>query len=296
MIYNESVIGEHPARDGYRLDFFVEGFESPDFQSGSGSFTTFFPKFEVTGLNFEGKEQAQLPTGEGLLFSEDFNILEQKINLACFFSGDLNGQVGLATNNIKEIAIFTGESPTFNADTINNTNLIAKTRAQVDISGNFVVSVLSEDIGDRIEENISYKVVPLDFLSFGNTSQGVSGKMFSGFIDNPTINTTEYTISRSNIRDIEVSRAGTIDIFTGSNIIIEDGLILDFNGSFQVRTDIEDVTISATEGAILVSSSSSFGVLNNAITIPAGNNLSKFNVRSLLDVNDNREAFVFSTS
>ena len=71
---------------------------------------------------------------------------------------------------------------------------------------------------------------------------------------------------------------------------------MDFNGSFQVRTDIEDVTISATEGAILVSSSSSFGVLNNAITIPAGNNLSKFNVRSLRDVNGDREAFVFSTS
>lgn len=298
MIYNEAVIGEHPAQSGYRLEFFVQGEDTPDFQSGSGSFTVNFPKFAITGIQFQGKEQAQLPTGDGLQLIEDYDILTNTINLVCFFSGDLNGTTGLATRNIKQLAIFTGASTTFTPDIINETNLIAKSLAQVDENAeSFTFSVSSEDIEDRVEENISYKVMPLDFLTFGNVSQGVSGIMFSGFQDVSNINVTEYIISRDNIRDIELSEyGGAIDIFTGCNIIIDDGLVLDLDIDFRVRTDTEPITISGSGGAILRSSSSEFTVSSNSITLPAGNDLAEFNLSSLLDADGNREAFIISES
>lgn len=297
MIYNETVIGQHPARDGYRLEFFIESEDSSNFQSGSGSFDVTFPEFAITGIEFEGKEQAQLPTGEGLQLIEDFDILTEKINLRCFFSGDLDGQSGLATRNIKELAIFTGQSLTFDADFLNESNLVSKSLAQVDENAeSFVFSVTKDDINQRVEENICYKVLPLDFLTFGNVSEGVSGIMFSGFQDTPIINTSEYRINRQNIRDIELSEAGTIDIFTGSNLIIEDGLVLDVDIDFRIRTNTEQITISGANGAVLTSSSSNFPVVNNSITIATGNNLAEFNISSLLDVNGDRESFIVSES
>lgn len=295
MIYDKSVIGNHPAKDGYRLEFFVQSEDYLNFQSGSGSFDVTFPEFSITGAAFEGKELAQLPTGEGLQLIEDFNILTETINLKCFFSGDLDGQSKLATRNIKELAIFTGSSVFFDADFLNETNLISRSLTQVDENTEFFTfSVKKDDIQGRVEELIYYKVLPLDFLTFGNVSEAVSGIMFSGFQDTPIVNTPEYIINRQNIRDIELSEAGIIDIFTGSNLIIEDGLVLDVDIDFRIRTNTEQITISGANGAVLTSSSSNFPVVNNHITIGTGNNLAEFNISSLLDVNGNRESFIVS--
>jgi len=298
MIYDEPAIGKHPASSGYRLEFFVGSDSFSQFESGSGSFTTEFPEFAVTGIRFEGKEQMQLPTGDGLQLLEDYNVLENKINLICSFSGVLNGETGLGTRNIKELAIFTGRSETFEPDILEETNLVSKQLANVtENSESFTFTVLSDDILQRVEENIFYKVVPLDFLTFSDASSAASGIMFSGFEERPIINTTEYIISRENIRDVELTEYGfPIDIYTGCDIIIDDGLILDIDITFRVRQTNENVTISGSGGALLKSSNSSFPVINNKITLQAdpANDLAEFNLTSLLDQNNNRTHFIVS--
>lgn len=298
MIYDESAIRRHPASSGYRLEFFVQSDDHSDFESGSGSFTVGFPEFEITGLQFEGKDQLILPTGEGLQREEDYNILENQINLICSFSGVLNGQTGLATRNIKELAIFTGRSSTFTPDILNETNLITKSFANIDENAeSFTFSVTSGDILGRVEENIFYKVAPLDFLTFANPSSGVSGIMFSGFENIPKINTPEYIISRDNARDIELTLfQNAVSIFTGCDIVIDDGLILDTNMNFIVQFTGEDITISGSGGALLKSNNSSYPVSNNKITIAASesNDALEFNISSLLNADDERTHFLVS--
>ena len=296
MIYNESVVGEHPARDGYRLEFFVEGNVELGFQSGSGSFDVEFPDFKVTGLNLYGEDQLRLPTGLGRQVSDDFLLLENQINLECFFSGEYD-QSGV--RNIKELVIFTGANASFNADTLDNTNAIASSSLQLFEPPSsedadrvfFNLPITAEQIDNRTGENIFYRAIGKDYLTQRNISPSVGGKMFGGFAENTLINTDVYRISRNSIRDIEFTSSSQVDIFTGSNIIIDGDIILDFSARLRLRTD-DAVTISGDEGAVLISSdTTNFPVTDNAIYISGI--FSEFGVSSLLDADGaTREGFL----
>ena len=115
--------------------------------------------------------------------------------------------------------------------------------------------------------------------------------MFGGFAENTLINTDVYRISRNSIRDIEFTSSSQVDIFTGSNIIIDGDIILDFSARLRLRTN-DAVTISGDEGAVLVSSdTTNFPVIDNAIYISGI--FSEFGVSSLLDADGaTREGFL----
>ena len=87
----------------------------------------------------------------------------------------------------------------------------------------------------KVEQNINYKVVPTDFITFGNESASVSGIMFSGFGEFPRI-TDDILISRTNGNDLFVGRGDTVEIMNGCTITIDDTIPLDFSATFRART------------------------------------------------------------
>lgn len=155
------------------------------------------------------------------------------------------------------------------------------------------ITINSGDIDNRIEENIFYKALPVDYLTFGQESNAVSGTMFGGFEDFSKITgSSDVVISRSNGNDIRYYSASITDIYTGVKIIISNEIPKDFVASFRVRTNSEDIIISGSGSANLQSSDSNFVVSNNSITLSAGNDLAEFEISSLLDQNEVRTAFV----
>ena len=289
-------IGVHPASSGYEIECFVQNTEEPNFVSGSGSFFVEFPKFITTGVEFRGENLVYKPTGSDLLYMNDIELLDDYIQLKCYFSGDLNDIDGLAKENIKNIRIYTGNNASFQPDITNSTNLIKDLSFNVNREEQSVIlTVDSVDIQDRQGENLYYKVAPFDYLTYGNISNVVSGSMYSGF-DNVivTIN-SDVTIDRSDASDLKFYNNGTTDIFAASPISISftNNIPLDFSADFRVRTNTQNITINTINGAALTGSND-YPVTNNTITIPGGNNLLEFNVSNLLDANGNRESFLIS--
>jgi hypothetical protein len=296
MRFNESIIGLHPASSGYELECFVQNNQESDFLSGSGSFFVEFPKFAVTGLEFRGQNIVFAPTGVDLQLMADIEVIEDLIELRCFFSGDLNGVTGLAKENIKLLDVFTGDYAGFQPDTIGLTNFVKGGIVNVDKDDPFITfNILDLDIQTGVQ-NIFYKVIPLDYLTFGESSDAASGILFTGFDSFTAITEPEVIIDRSNANDLRFSaNAGITDIFTGTNIVLTENIPLDFSASFRVRTASEQISISPSGGAILQSSSSSFPVNGGGvITIPAGNELGEFSIDSLLNVSGQREAYIIS--
>ena len=191
MLYNQASIKTNPiSASGYQVQLFVgygetglgddAGSTNLGFQSGSGRFFVQSPQFGVTGIVFEGKNVMQQPTGLDFQRLEDFSDLQNTINLRCFFSGDLNGVSGLATRNIKFLSVFTGEDEFFTPDLVSGTNLVFTEDVSVseDVS-DYILTLNSAQINERVEENIGYKVLAQDFLNFGRTSQGVTAVSYT---------------------------------------------------------------------------------------------------------------------
>ncbi len=307
MIFNETVIGDHPASDGYIVECRVRGSETAEnsdgsdfFDSGSGRLKIEFPEFAITGLEFEGKNLLFEPTGStpDEQFFDNIDILEANINLKAFFSGDLNGATGLAIQNIKNVDVYTGFDVNFQVDSLNHKNRISQFPVSLS-SGEpfFLVNVVDTEItgadeNPLVEENIFYKVIPTDYLTFGKESPSISGVMFSGFSDFTRINVDPFVITRSNGNDVLVGydRSEPSEIFTGTNIVIDDSIPLDFYGTFKINTT-EEITISGS-GIPLVSSSADLTVdSENKITIPANNQSVEFEIDCLLNESDVRTGY-----
>jgi hypothetical protein len=303
MIFNQTVIGNHPAQSGYFVECFVRGSEdtSIGFPSGSGRLKIEFPEFSVTGLEFEGKNLLFAPTGstEEEKLMDSIIVLENEINLKALFSGDLNtiGD-GLAIRNIKNADVYTGDEPNFEVDSLGFTNRVAQVPVNLSAGEeSFQINVLASDIEDRTEEEIFYKIIPTDFLTFGSESPATSGVMFSGFDTFNKIEETGFLISRTTANDVRVGRdETTIEIFTGHDekpvIIIDDTIPLDFYASFRIRQGNKSTIISGSGGANIVSSSSTFTVSDNKVSIPNGNEFAEFDIACLLDESNDRTGFI----
>ena len=295
MRLNQVVIGQHPATSGYQLECFVGSDDGAAFSSGSGTLNIEFPKYAITGIEFNGKNLLFEPTGEELLEMEDIRVLDGFITLKTFFSGDLNGNTGLTIQSIKAVDIYTGSDSTFAPDTINFTNRIDSESVSLEPGEEFTfITINSDDIDGRTEENIFYKALPKDYLTFGQESDAVSGAMFGGFEDFSKIpsGSSDIVISRSNANDLKFYSNAITNIYGGVKIIILNDVPKNFVASFKVQTNVEEIIISGSGGATLRSSSDDFLVVNNSVTIPPGNDLAEFEISSLLDQNDLRTAFV----
>jgi len=294
MRLNQVVVGQHPATSGYQLECFVSSDDGAGFSSGSGTLNIEFPRYAITGVEFNGKNLLFEPTGEELLLMEDITVLDNFITLKTFFSGDLNGNTGLTIQNIKEVDIYTGSNSTFAPDTINFTNRVDSESVLLEPEQEFTfITINSDDINGRTEENIFYKALPRDYLTFGQESDAVSGTMFGEFEEFSKItDSSDVIISRSNANDLKFYSTTITDIYTGVTIIISNDVPKNFTASFRVRTNVEDIIISGSGGATLDSSSNNFVVANNSVTIPSGNELSEFEISSLLDQNETRTAFL----
>jgi hypothetical protein len=289
MRLNNRFIGPHPARSGYVLDFFVNDNDPNDFQSGSGSFSVGSPDFAVTGVVFEGKNNL-FQTGLKLA---DIDIVSNAVRLTCLFSGDLDGESGKATSNIRKLAVYTGAHESFQPDIIDFTNRVKETNLKSNLAPGFAsIQVESFDLQNTYDQNLFYKIIPLDYLTFGGASDAVTGEMFSGFVEPTAINETEVVIARENAKDLEFFLSDSaIDIFSGTSIILKSGIPSDFYAEFMVRTNTEEITISGS-GLPLVSSIDGLAVSGNAATIPTGNELAEFEIDMLLDSLGQVESFI----
>lgn len=247
MIFNQVVIGDHPATSGYKLDFFVNGFDDT-FASGSGQYTVSFPNFGVSGLGFRGKN-AIFET-VGLLSNVD--ILQGEARISGFLSGDFNNSGIL---NVKNIDIYTGASASFACDTINHSNRILTERIGIENTEDpFIIDVVSGDITGadglpRFDENLFYKVVPADFLIGRNESDAVSGAMLESLPTMSEISGVEtFLVQRSTATDlfIETSENG-INVFpyidrrsvndSITTIVIGTDVPSDFLGEFTIKNN-----------------------------------------------------------
>ena len=216
MRFNELVVGLHPATSGYELEFFVQNTQETEFLSGSGSFFVDFPRFAVTDLEFRGQNIVLAPTGSGLQFMSDIELITNFVELKCNFSGDLNGFIGLAKENIKFIDVYTGSYAGFEPDTVQLTNHVKSNNVKINKDDeNLTIDILSEDIQGRAD-NLFYKIIPSDYLTFGQSSSAVSGIMFTGF---PSTIDGEIIIDRSNGNDLRFASTVT-DIFNQVNIVL----------------------------------------------------------------------------
>lgn len=275
MRLNKQNIGQHPAKTGYIVDFFVADNNPVDFISGSGSYTVRLPEFFVSDVTFRGKDTLFQTGANNSLRLSEMDIVQNSIQLICTFSGDAKLDVidrqtlkrtsqlvtGGAIQNIKKVEVYTGKNDQFQPDIINFTNRIQTFNVNVnEKSPTAVLSIDATGIQNKFDENIFYKVIPRDFLSSGNVSESVTGEMFSGFVEQPqlpfdatpSISTSGdqfigqlggqvgNVIGRSTARDLQIFRAPEpIDIFTGCRIIIESGIPADFSAAFRIRTDYE---------------------------------------------------------
>ena len=311
MRLNQQFIGQHPAKSGYILDFLAADNNSTlDVASGSGRYIVSFPDFSITDLKFEGKETI-FATGVNLA---DLKVNENVINFDITFSGDsleLSNQIvtGAAVANIKKVEIYSGSNDQFQPDTINFNNRV--NTFNVNLNGSTTrITVPGEDIQNRFDENIFYKAIPLDFLTFGDTSQSVTGEMFSGFVAQPQlpftptitlsgdqlVNDTEVNvIGRSNARDLELFRAlEPVQIFTGCRIILESGIPNDFSCNFLIRTNSE-IFISGSGVPLRTNVTDGFTEITSELArISPDQDLGQFKISSLLDVNGVLEAFLVS--
>ncbi len=248
MIFNQVVIGDHPATSGYKLDFFTNGFDGT-FASGSGQYTVGFPSFGVSGLGFRGKNSI---FDTGVAFLSNVDIFEGEARISGFLSGDFNNSGIL---NVKNIDIYTGASASFACDTIDHSNRILTERVSIENTEDpFVVDVFSGDItGDnglpRFDEDLFYKVVPADFLIGRNESDAVSGAMLGSL---PTISEISgvqtFLVQRHTATDLFIETADNgVNVFpfidprstalSRTEIIIGTGVPIDFQGEFTIKND-----------------------------------------------------------
>ena len=321
MRLNQQFIGQHPAKSGYILDFLARGNSDLDVPSGSGRYIVSFPEFFITDLTFQGKETI---FQTGVLLS-DITVIENSINFNIQFSGNALSSVtdpvtlvksnqlvtGAAISNIKKVEIYSGSNDQFQPDIINFNNRVNTFNINLGSSSSYSINVPAEDIQNRFNENIFYKAIPLDFLTFGDASQAVTGEMFSGFAGQPKlpfepaitssgdqiVNGTEVNvISRSNARDLELFKTTEpVQIFSGCRIVLESGIPNDFTCMFRIRTD-EEIFISGNNVPLRTNIPDGFTVITPELArISPDQDLGEFTISTLLDGEDILEAFLISS-
>ena len=291
---DEVSIGSHPLTDGYKLDFFVGGF-SPEFSSGEASFSVTFPDYGISDIRSFGANSIYAPTGPGLQYIVDFDIVERQVVFEIDLEADLGGSGAI---NIKQVAIYTGETPDFSVDYLESTNLVATNDVSVTGVGEVLqVSVLAEDIevvpGLENTDFIYYKALPKDYIKTGQVSQSVAAQMFYGFPDSLTITGSgQTTIERSNALDLAYAQSDEpVSIFADPvNIYIVNDIPLDWRAEFMIRTN----GIVSVESSIPMRTSSSELNQVNAkkLQFPENSDLVEFEISCLLNANGQREAFV----
>ena len=293
MIFNQAVVRDHPATSGYKLDFFVNGFD-PQFSSGSGQFTVDFPNFGVDQIFFEGAESIFQPVD----LLSNLNVLEGKINISGFLTGDINNSGIL---NVKNIDVYTGSAASFSCDTVFHSNRLLREPTLIeDTTDPFTVVINSGDLTGadglpRFNENFFFKVVPVDFLIGRNQSTSVSGEMGGEVQSIVALNRVEtFTIERSTATDLQLFFAdNSIPIFPAINssspqdsqtvIIIKNDVPADFevgfiieyeNASSNVIFSGDGINLSFSQ-ALTESNGITSNNSNNTLTVPNITNQSR---------------------
>ena len=272
MIFNQVVIGEHPATSGYKLDFFANGFDDT-FASGSGQYTVDFPNFGISSFSFKGIESIFDTTVTGM---SDIDILENEIVLSGNLTGDFNNSGIL---NVKNIDVYTGASESFACDTIDHSNRVLRQSVRLENTEDpFVFTVTSGDIAERVNENIFYKLVPADFLIGRNESSGISGIMAGDIGALTTISgVSEFVIKRETATDLFIDEAeNPIQVFplidrsrlgeSKTTIIVNDNVPFDFEGDFQIKYNGQAGDVAFTTESLPLSVSNTL-IQQNGISI-----------------------------
>jgi hypothetical protein len=275
---NELSIGTHPLTDGFKLDFFVRGYDT-EFSEGEASFSVTLPDYGINSITSAGASSLYEPIGPGFENMADFVLVENAIEFEVNFFGDINNS---GAYNIKKLAVFSGETSTFSPDYIEDTNLVVESDVVVTGAGTLNFSILDVDI-DSYTGSLFYKVLPKDYIKTGQISPSVSAQMFFGFGDQSI--TGDTIISRDTALDMAfASSAEPINIYGGSlyiNSAIPNDWRADFlmrnNSSFQITSNIP---VRSADSLIV-----------NGL-IPAGSDLVEFEISSLYNVAGVREAFL----
>ena len=306
MILDQTVVRDHPATSGYKLDFFVNGFD-PQFSGGSGQFTVNFPSFGVDQIFFEGAESIFQPAAS----LGSINIVENQVNISGFLTGDINNSGIL---NVRNIDVYTGSAASFACDTVLHSNRILREPTLIEDTGDpFTVVVNSGDLTGadglpKFNENLFFKVVPVDFLVGRNESTSVSGKMGTGVEVIIAINQVEtFTIERSTATDLGLFFSdNSTPIFPAINssspqdsqtvIIIKNDVPQDFEADFIVKYDNASSNVIFSGDGIPLSFSQSIIGSNgitannseNTLTIPNFTNQNReFGISMELDAQGN---------
>ena len=225
----------------------------------------------------------------------DFDIVERQVIFEIDLEADLGGSGAI---NIKQVAIYTGETPDFSADYLESTNLVATNDVSVSGVGEVLqVSVLAEDIevvpGLENTDFIYYKALPKDYIKTGQISQSVAAQMFYGFPTSLTITGSgQTTIARSNALDLAYAQSDEpVSIFADPvNIYIVNDIPLDWRAEFMIRTN---GTVSVESSIPMRTSSSELTQVNSTkLQFPENSDLAEFEISCLLNANGQREAFL----
>jgi hypothetical protein len=307
MIFNQVVIGEHPATSGYKLDFFANGFDG-GFASGSGQYTVDFPNFGISSLNFKGKESIFDTTVTAM---SDIDILENEIVLSGNLTGDFNNSGIL---NVKNIDVYTGTSESFACDTIDHSNRVLRQSIRLENTEDpFVFTVTSGDITGRVEENIFYKLVPADFLIGRNESSAISGIMAGDLGALTSISgVDEFIIKRETASDLFISEAeNAILVFpkidrsrlgeSKTTIIVNDNVPFDFEGDFVIKYNGQagDVVFTTESLPLSVSNTlvqqNGIGILGRQLIVSNRENSDRgFSLAFSVDNDGNKTALVIN--
>ena len=294
MRLDQPVIGDHPAKSGYFLEFIAEDFYPALFEDGSGKFFVNSPDFAVTGINKKDGTSIYDPVD----FLTDLDFLEQQVELECFFSGEFNGS---GKSNIFYVDVYTGDAASFAPNFATLENRV--TRKSVEVSNNtesLPITIDVDEIGEiNLDRNIYYKAVPADYLVSKGASEGIEANMLSE-IELPTqITEPRVDILRSNALDFLYSERGDdgIDIFNQCLLTFDSGIAKDTDITFKIRTNTEEITLSGIGLPFqLEDSFKTFFESNGTtgadfVTFPTGREFSSFSVKILLDQAGDREFF-----
>ena len=294
MRLDQPVIGDHPAKSGYFLEFIAEDFYPALFEDGSGKFFVNSPDFAVTGINKKDGTSIYDPVD----FLTDLDFLEQQVELECFFSGEFNGS---GKSNIFYVDVYTGDAASFAPNFATLENRV--TRKSVEIIDNTIslsIVINADEIGEiNLDQNIYYKAVPADYLVSKGASEGIEANMLSE-IELPTqITEPRVDILRSNALDFLYSERGDdgIDIFNQCLLTFDSGIAKDTDITFKIRTNTEEITLSGIglpfqlEDSFKTFFESNGTTGTDFVTFPTGREFSSFSVKILLDQAGDREFF-----
>lgn len=294
MRLDQPVIGDHPAKSGYFLEFIAEDFYPALFEDGSGKFFVNSPDFAVTGINKKDGTSIYDPVD----FLTDLDFLEQQVELECFFSGEFNGS---GKSNIFYVDVYTGDAASFAPNFATLENRV--TRKSVEIIDNTIslsIVINADEIGEiNLDQNIYYKAVPADYLVSKGASEGIEANMLSE-IGLPTqITEPRVDILRSNALDFLYSERGDdgIDIFNQCLLTFDSGIAKDTDITFKIRTNTEEITLSGIglpfqlEDSFKTFFESNGTTGTDFVTFPTGREFSSFSVKILLDQAGDREFF-----